>query len=132
MWFGREDYGWNGKPKDVIGLLQRTDLPKLKHLGLKNNEFGDEIASMVLDSPVVAGLEELDLSMSTLADPGAELLIQGAARLRHLRLLDVSDCYLSDEVGARLKAALPNANVTGQREPDDWGDGLHRYSSVGE
>lgn len=132
VWFGREDYGWNGKPKDVIGLLQRTDLPKLKHLGLKNNEIGDEIAAMVLASPLVAQLEELDLSMSTLADPGAEALIAGAAKLRHLRLLDVSDCYLTDAVAARLMAALPNAKVGDQREPDDWGDGLHRYSSVGE
>ncbi len=132
VWFGREDYGWNGKPKDVIGLLQRTDLPKLKHLGLKNNEFGDEIAGIVVGSPLVAGLEELDLSMSTLADPGAEVLIQGAARLRHLRVLDLTDCYITDEVAARLKAALPNANVSEQREPDNWGDELHRYSSVGE
>ena len=126
VWIGRDDYGWNGKPADILPLLQRKDLPKLKHLGIKNNELGDVIAEMVVGSPLVAQVEELDLSMSTLGDPGAEVLIRNAAKLVHLKLLDVTDCYISDPVAARLKAALPNASVDGQREPDEYGGELHR------
>lgn len=132
VWVGREDYGWNGKPKDFLPLLQRTDLPKLKHLGIKNNELGDEIATMIVGSPLVAQLDELDLSMSTLGDEGAEVLIRNAAKLSHLKLLDVTDCYISDAVGARLEAALPKARVGDQREPDEYDGEFHRYSSIGE
>lgn len=133
MWFGREDYGWNGKPADVLPLLQRTDWTKLKSLALKNHEIGDELCGMVAKSPLLAQLESLDLSMSTIGDEGADILVKHASAFAHLKKLDLSDCYLTPEGVAQLKAALPNAVVSEQRTPDDWGDGeMHRYSSVGE
>ena len=71
--------------------------------------------------------------MSTLGDVGAEFILKNAEKFKHLSVLNLTDGFITDEVGARLKAAIPGADVTGQREPDDWGDGeLHRYASVGE
>ena len=133
FWCGREDYGWKAKAKDLLPLLERTDLKKLTHLGIKNTEIGDDLPSLLVNSPMLAQLKELDLSMSTLGDPGAEMILKNVAKFSHLTALDLTDCYITDDVAARLKAALPAADVSGQREPDDWGDGeMHRYASVGE
>ncbi len=133
IWCGREDYGWKSKAKDLLPLLERTDLPKLRHLGLKNSEIGDELPALLARTPLLRQLDELDLSMSTFGDAGAEALLANAPAFTHLTLIDVSESYLTPPVAARLHAVFPAANVKGQRKPDDWGSGeLHRYCSVGE
>lgn len=129
LWLGTEEYGGACDAGDVRALLANTaGLPRLRRLGLRNADFADDIARALAGSALLPQLEALDLSMGTLTDDGARALIAGAASLRHLAWLDVSDNFLSGAVCAELVAALPRAVVGEQKASDgDW-----FYTTVGE
>ncbi|MEV7028304.1 leucine-rich repeat domain-containing protein, partial [Kitasatospora sp. NPDC093558] len=103
--------------------------PALRHLGLQNSEFQDDIAAAVAHAPVMARLETLNLSMGVLTDQGAGALLEGQP-LTHLRALDLHHHYLTGEMQERLREALPGVAVdlSGAGKPDDrW-----RYVAVAE
>jgi hypothetical protein len=132
VWLGAEEYGAGGTLEDVLPILDGKGLPKLKHLALKNCEFGDEIAASIGKSKILAQLDTLDLSMSILTDQGAQAMSSTASAFAHLSLLDVSDGYLGNE-GVRLVEGLAKKVKTGdQREADEWDGEQHRYVAVGE
>lgn len=127
LWLGVEEYGGGATVDDLGPLLAGERLPALRHLGLQNAENQDEIAAAVAASPVVERLESLDLSMGVLTDEGAEALLSGRP-LGHLKRLDLHHHYLSEEMDARLRAALPDVDIDlGDRQKDDW-----RYVAVAE
>jgi hypothetical protein len=71
--------------------------------------------------------------MGTLHGDGVEALIANPAKLAHLKKLDVSENYLSDDQVARLDKALGKIVEIGrQRRPHEWGGELRYYASVGE
>ncbi|PRQ06179.1 WGR domain-containing protein [Enhygromyxa salina] len=134
VWFGRDEYGGNGKCSQLTGLFGGAGLPKLEHLGLQNSEFQDDIAIALAKSKLLAQLTSVDLSMGTMHEPGARAILANADKFSKLRSLDLSDNYIPDDLCAQLRTALGEVVMIGeQREPDDWGDGEDRYySSVGE
>ncbi len=70
----------------------------------------DRIAEAVADAPVVARLESLSLALGTLTDAGAEALLSGRP-LGHLAELDLHHHYLTEEMGTRVREALPGVRV---------------------
>jgi uncharacterized protein (TIGR02996 family) len=133
IWFGQDNYGAECGPEEVRALLANTSgMPKLTSLGLKNSEFHDDLVPEVIRGPLVEQLEVLDLGMGTLTDTGAQALLDGADALKHLKTLDVSECFLSPEMIERLKATFAHVVAAEQREPWDWDDEPHYYSAVGE
>lgn len=128
VWFGDREYGAGGEVADLSPLLRGETFPRLRELGLMNAEFTDELCEPLLASPLLARLEHLDLSMGTLTDAGAAALRAGAAALRHLRRLDVSDNLLSETGRRALQAMGSMVHVGAQRSLR----GDERYVSVGE
>lgn len=128
VWFGDQQYGADGEVADLAPLLGGGAFPELRELGLMNAEFTDELCGPLLASPLLPRLEQLDLSMGTLTDAGAAVLSAGAAKLRHLRRLDVSDNLLSEKGRRALGALGPLVHVGDQREMRTG----ERYVSVGE
>ncbi|MFD0684882.1 STM4015 family protein [Actinomadura fibrosa] len=123
LWFGSEWYDGTTSYDDVAPLLTGERLPALRHLGLENGPFQDELAEGLASAPVVARLESLSLAMGMLTDRGAEALLTGQP-LTHLRRLDLHHHFLSGEMQERLRAALPGVEVDlddGRGEPD-WLD----------
>ncbi|MBK6040882.1 STM4015 family protein [Streptomyces sp. MBT55] len=137
LWFGSTWYGGDATIEDVRPVLAGGLFPRLRHLGLQNSEFQDEIAAAVGSAPVVAQLESLALSMGTLSDTGAEALLNGQP-LSHLSLLDLRHHYLTDPVVDRIRSACAPAVVeAGEAEddyadPDDEDDEPERYVAVSE
>jgi uncharacterized protein (TIGR02996 family) len=132
VWFGSRDYGAQCDVTDVLPLLGR-DLPSLRQMGLRNCEFSDALVPQILKARWLPGLEELWLDGSVLTDKAGEALLAGVSSLRHLKRLDVSECYLSAEMVGRLSAALGDAlEASGQRAPSVWGGASHYYVNVGE
>src|SRR5690606_6856637 len=43
VWYGERHHGGDATVADVELLLGRTDLPRLRHLGLMNSEFADAL-----------------------------------------------------------------------------------------
>lgn len=128
LWFGREDYGGNNTVDDLAALHGRP-FPKLVSLGLCNAQYTDSLVTFVTRTPLLDYLRELDLSLGTLGDAGAQPLLDDP-RFARLELLDLSDNYLSEARCRELKSRLPNADVSDQRSPED--DDGERYCSVGE
>ncbi|MEZ0113925.1 hypothetical protein ABH920_007959 [Catenulispora sp. EB89] len=127
IYFGDPYYGGTGSADDVRSLLTGQGLPKLRYLGLKNAVVQDAIAAALAGAPIVEQLHTLDLSLGTLGDDGAAALLAGQS-LGHLRKLDLHHHYLSQEMGDRLRHALPGVEIdlSGQITDAD------RYVAVAE
>jgi catechol 2,3-dioxygenase-like lactoylglutathione lyase family enzyme len=133
FYFGEEEYGGGAGVDDIAWLLSGEKFPKLRHLGLRDAPNQDEIAAALAHAPIVARLEELDLSLGTLGDEGAAALLAGQP-LTHLRKLDLHHHFMSSAMTQRLHEALPDVelNLDEQNEPDSWGGESHRYIAVSE
>jgi uncharacterized protein (TIGR02996 family) len=129
VWYGSEGYGGDASFFDVAPLLARHDLPLLRHLGLRNCEFTDEICDGIAKSRVLRQLESLDLSMGTMSDTGVEAIVAFAPAFKHLKTIDVSDSWISNDALAQLKKLGPTIIDHDQQEADGPED---RYVSVGE
>ncbi|WP_168221291.1 STM4015 family protein [Actinomadura sp. WMMA1423] len=124
LWIGSDMHGGTSSAEDFAPILTGERLPSLKHLGLENGPFQDELAEALASAPVVARLESLSLAMGMLSDRGAEALLSGQP-LTHLRGLDLHHAYLSEPMAERIEAALPGVEV-------DLEDALGEASWVGE
>lgn len=136
LWLGDEYYGCDTTLEDLAPLLDGTRFPALRHLGLQNSTFQDDIAAAVAHAPVVARLESLSLSLGTLGDTGAEALLNGQP-LTHLRSLDLHHHFLSDAMMLRIWEALEPAGVrvdlSGREDADeDEDDDGGRYVAAAE
>ncbi|MFJ9952395.1 STM4015 family protein [Kitasatospora sp. NPDC091207] len=130
LWLGVDEYGGDSTIDDLTPFLDGARFPALRHLGLQNSEYQDEIAAAVAHAPVVARLESLDLSMGVLTDEGATALLEGQP-LTHLRALDLHHHYLTDELQQRLRDALPGVAVD-LSDAEDEDDPEDRYVAVAE
>jgi hypothetical protein len=132
VWAGSASHGVELTVEQYRPLLQSTRLPRLKALGLCNCEVTDALCAAVLESPLLPQLEELSLSMGTMSEAGARVLLRGADRLRHLKSLDVDDNYLGPEVLEELQRALPQTQSNAQRTAEEHEGQLLRFASVGQ
>jgi uncharacterized protein (TIGR02996 family) len=133
LWFGSEDYGADASVKSLTKLLDGSAFPKLRHLGLMNAEFENEIAVAVSTSKLARQLESLDLSMGTMTEVGADALIAGKKNFGKLKALNVRDNFLSKQSERAVKKAFPFATVDGQKEADNSIEGeTHYYVSQAE
>lgn len=127
LWFGRPRYGGDCKASDVARLLSRADLPKLRSLGLMNSELADEIPALLLRSPLLPRLARLDLSMGTMTEAGARVLLEGASALQHLEEIDLDENAIPSDLTEALALALPRARILANDQKWDY-----VYASVGE
>ncbi|WP_433463019.1 STM4015 family protein [Spirillospora sp. CA-128828] len=137
LWIGSEWYSGTSEAADFAPFLTGERFPSLKHLGLENGPFQDELAEALASAPVVPRLESLSLAMGMLSDRGAEALLSGQP-LTHLRKLDLHHAFLSEPMVERLKAALPRVEIdlgeaVGQAEwvGDEWASSAS-YIAVSE
>lgn len=129
IWFGDDMYGGDTTSADVEPLLARTDLPQLRHLGLRNAMFTDELPELLASSALLRQITTLDLSLGTLTDEGASAFARHRDAFAHLEVLDVSQCYLTDEGMARLHGIAKTLIAGEQRDGADPED---RYTAIGE
>ena len=117
LWLGDGGYGNDIDPATLPALLSR--FPRLLHLGLQNAEEHDTVLEAVIGHPVLRQLKSLDLSMGTLTDRGARLLLESGvlATLSHLNL---RHHYITDPaLLTALRAACPAVNLDEALQPDD-------------
>ncbi|CAL9525475.1 hypothetical protein SUDANB121_03942 [Nocardiopsis dassonvillei] len=133
LWLGSPEYGGGATPGDLAPVLSGEALPRLERLGVRNTEGLDDWIPALADAPVTARVRELDLSLGTLTETGAQKIIDRAASFAHLERLDLHENFISEETGARLAAALPGVDVdlSAPREPefeeDDEEEGEYFY-----
>ncbi|MBL8911655.1 MAG: WGR domain-containing protein [Archangium sp.] len=133
VWFGKEDYGCNCEARDVEPLLSSSAFPKLKHLGLANCQFGNDLVPMLIRSKLAKHLESLDLSMSHITVEGMRALVAGKASFPRLQKLDVSRCVLDKEGVKLARSFTREVDVSDQYELEDYQlEEDYRYAAVGE
>jgi hypothetical protein len=96
--------------EELEPLLTTENLPRLRHLGLRNSEESDAIVEVLADAPMTRGLRTLDLSLGTLTDAGARVLVESPA-FAGLRRLDLRHHFVSPGMRDRIRAAFPDAAV---------------------
>ena len=125
MWFGDDNYGAEGDLDAIKLLLDGKGLPALRHLGLKNCQFADDIARVIGKSKILPQLETLDLSLGNMSDEGADALVASKAAFANLKGLDSSaNCFSEGHV----EGLCPGLKAGDQRDDD----GEDRYVAVGE
>ncbi|MFO7561759.1 MAG: hypothetical protein R6X02_03895 [Enhygromyxa sp.] len=107
----------------VEPLLAGAKLPALRHLGLCNCEFTDELCERLASAAILPQLRSLDLSMGTMTLAGVQALLRTPGAFAHLERIDVEDNYLPDEAAQALAGLGPTINFGMQR--DDEGGGLY-------
>jgi predicted DNA-binding WGR domain protein len=128
LWLGTSDYGATATVADLQPLLSGRLFPKLKYLGLRNSELADELAGVLVNSPVVERLETLDLSLGVLTDEGGQSLLKLSSPT--LKKLNLHYNYFSPELSRQLKAlpfAVDVSRPADMEEEEEW-----RFVAVGE
>ncbi len=128
---GSSSYGSNLSLDHLQPLLDGVGIPAtLRHLALGNCSFAEDLIPPLARSKVLPQLRELDLSLGTLGNDGAALLVEHAAAFHHLVRLDLSESWVHDDMIGQLMTTFPNAILAKQRYnaryPDD------RYIGGGE
>ena len=132
MYIGVDDYGFDGSIEDIKELLEQSDFPKLKILGLCDSEIEDEICEAVLASKYIKQIERLELSMGSLTDKGGQLLLDKLPEFPNVKELDVHYHYLSDDMMEKLENLSIEVDADEQNEPDEWDDEIYYYPMLTE
>jgi hypothetical protein len=135
FWLGSDSYGGDATLEHLRSLIAGELFPRLKTLAIRNCRFADALAQAIADAPVMKRLDVLELSLGTLGDEGARVLLKSSS-IRGLKKLDVHHHYISQAVVEELRALPIVVDASDRREtnPDDeYGDGpLGRYIAVSE
>jgi predicted DNA-binding WGR domain protein len=129
LWLGTDEYGANHSVADLQPILSGRLFPELKYLGLRNCQQADELAAVVVNSPVVQRLETLDLSLGVLTDEGARALLK-LPPSPTLKKLNLHYNYISAELIRQLKAlplTVDASKPSDMEDDDEW-----RFVAVGE
>lgn len=132
LWLGTDEYGGDSTVQDLQPILSGRLFPKLRYLGLRNCHYVDDIAPVIVNSPVIDQLEMLDLSLGTLTDAGAQALLSlptGGT----LKRVNLHHHFMSAGMVKKLKAmpiAFDTSNPEHHRDDDD--DEEMRFVAVGE
>lgn len=129
LWMGTQEYGGDSRVEDLQPILSGELFPNLKYLGLRNCEFVDDIAAVIVNSPLVRQIETLDLSLGVLTDEGGRALLSlptdGA--LKHLSL---HYNFLSSAVSKslnKLPIQVDLSKPSHMNDEEEW-----RFVAVGE
>ncbi len=129
LWLGTEEYGANHTVADLQPILSGNLFPKLKYLGLRNCERADELASVVVNSPLLKRIETLDLSLGVLTDEGARSLLMLPLNTT-LKKLNLHYNFITADLVKQLKALPLTVDVSKPGNMDD--DDEWRFVAVGE
>jgi hypothetical protein len=128
LWMGG---GWNKKDvaaTEFVPLLGGERTPRLRHLGLANNELLDELCALLARSPLLRRLRSLDLSLGTMSDAGAQAL--AASGVTGLDSIDVTDNFLTNAGLAALRPMCRELVGDDEQRADE--PGYNRYAKVWE
>jgi uncharacterized protein (TIGR02996 family) len=130
LWLGNPDYGGDSTIYNLRPIVNSKNFPNLKKLGLMNCDYADDICRILPNCSLLPQLTELDLSMGTMSDEGARILLDHRAKFSHLSVLNVEDNYLHSTV-AEL-GSQSNTKVSAQRSVSMYNNTEYRFTSVGE
>lgn len=131
LWLGTPDYEGDCTVNDLQPILKGKLFPKLTYLGLRNAEIADDIAAVIVKSPVVDQLETLDLSLGTLGDEGGNALLQ--LKDKKLKRLDLHRHFIGKATQKLLKALPFPVDLADAQSADEESDDFEgRFVAIAE
>jgi hypothetical protein len=132
LWLGTPDYGGETTIADLEPLLSGAVHKNLKYVGLRNAEIADSVAVTVAQSPLIATVVELDLSLGTLSDEGFAAL-SAMAPSPNLKRLNVAYHYATPAAVDALTKSMQQRNVElDTTDPQTAEPGDDRYVTISE
>jgi len=123
LYVGVDDYGYDGNIEQFKPLFSKEKYPHLKYLGIVNAQEQDLIVQIFLDSDILPQLETMDISCGVLTDAGAQLLLDNADRIKHLKFINMKYNFLSPEMQKKLAELPVKVDTSDSEEPDEeYGD----------
>jgi len=129
LWLGTEEYGAGYTVADLQPLLSGKLFPKLKYLGLRTCQLADELAGVLVNSPLLQRIETLDLSLGVLTDEGARALLLLPLNTT-LKKLNLHYNYISADMIRQLKALPLTVDASKPSNMDEEDES--RFVAVGE
>ncbi len=129
LWLGTQEYGGDSTVEDLQPILAGEMFPNLKYLGLRNCEYVNDVAAVIVNSPLVSRIETLDLSFGVMTDEGGRALLSlpTDGSLKHVSL---HYNYLTNDV-TKLLSKLPIkfdlSKPSHMDEDEEW-----RFVAIGE
>ena len=111
LYIGIEDYGFDGDINDIKKLLDKSDFPNLKHLGLEDSEIQDEITEAVFNSKYISQIESLSLANGTLTDKGGQIILDKLKSYPNIKELNLHYNYLSEDMCEKLEELAEECGV---------------------
>ncbi len=120
LYIGVENYGFDGDEDTIRTFLEKSDFPKLTHLGIEDSEIQDQLTQVVLESKYMGQIHTLDLANGTLTDKGGALLLEKIPSYPNIKVLDIHYHYLSDTMAQQLKGLPIQVDVSEANEPEEY------------
>ncbi|MEH1940442.1 MAG: hypothetical protein V7L01_09530 [Nostoc sp.] len=139
LWIGRPSENSSDNTIDSLRpILFSESFPNLSYLAL-HSDYADAIAdaiaqsSFMAESPILATLEVLDLSMGNLTDTGLNALIESQAII-NLHTLNIAHNYVSEEFIQEIKQSslIDCLLIAHSQEKIHDGCNASRYSALYE
>jgi hypothetical protein len=132
LYFGVEDYGFDGTSDDIASILKADYIKNLTSLGLGDSEIQDEIVEKVVESKNLYNIKTLDLSNGTLTDKGGQMILDNISMFKGLDKLDLTYHYLSEEMMQNLRNTGINVILDEANEPDEYDGEVYYYPMLTE
>ena len=120
LYIGVENYGFDGDEDTIRTFLEKSDFPKLAHLGIEDSEIQDQLTQVVLESKYMGQIHTLDLANGTLTDKGGALLLEKIPSYPNIKVLDIHYHYLSDTMAQQLKGLPIQVDVSEANKPEEY------------
>ena len=128
---GTDQYGGTSTVQDLQPIFSGKLFPHLKYLGLRNCEYADDVAAVIVNSPIIERIETLDLSLGVITDAGANALLSLPADGR-LKNVSIHYNYATKDVIKKLKAHKISFDTSKPSNMEEDEDEDERFVAVGE
>lgn len=132
LYIGVEDYGFDGTIDDIKAMIDKSDFPKLKELGILDSEIQDEVAEVVTDCKYMGQIASLDLSCGSLTDKGGQVLLEKLPSFENIKEVNLEYHFMSDDMMKKLTGLSANVNVDDKQEEDEYDGEIYRYPMLTE
>ncbi|MCI9078250.1 MAG: cytoplasmic protein [Lachnospiraceae bacterium] len=136
LYIGVEDYGFDGDKYTIKRLLENSNFPALKYLGLEDSEIQDDIAELVFDCKYISQIETLDLANGTLTNKGGQLIADKLKDYPNIKKVDLHYHFMTDEIMDKLDDLADeldiDIDVDEDNEPDEYDDEIYYYPMLTE
>jgi hypothetical protein len=132
LYSGDDNYGYDCEISDFADIAEKKLFPELKHLGLTDSEFQNDLVRVILESDILPQLETIDVSCGCLTDEGGQMILDAAGKLSAIKKLNASYHYMSEDMMKKLEALPFEVDVSDEQREDEYEGEAYMYPMITE